>query len=69
MRRTGRNIPKAPDTPRICPCGAQADESNDLCRKCRRRLRWLRRMVGRRRDQWREFHRSNFFYTEAVSPA
>ncbi|GAA1920090.1 hypothetical protein [Streptantibioticus ferralitis] len=68
MRSRKRNVQEAqPDTPRICLCGAQVEGSGDLCRKCRGRLRRLRRTNGKRRDQWREFNWSNFFFNEVVS--
>lgn len=56
------------DAPGICPCGALIDNAGELCRKCRRRLRWRQRMSGKRRDQWREFNRSNYYALQVVSP-
>ncbi|MCQ4081137.1 hypothetical protein NGB36_11115 [Streptomyces sp. RB6PN25] len=68
MPRKERNCQQSEsEAPRICPCGAQIEGRGDLCRKCRGRVRWLRRTNGRRRDQWREFIQSNSYFTEAVS--
>ena len=43
-----------------CPCGAviSEDEHSDLCAKCRSRVRWNRRAVGRRRQQCAESRRN-----------
>ncbi|MBY8888515.1 hypothetical protein K7472_27275 [Streptomyces sp. PTM05] len=68
MPRTERTQPNAnPEAPRTCPCGALIDGRGDLCRKCRGRLRWLRRLNGKRRDQWRAFNQSSFFVSEVVN--
>lgn len=59
MRRKRRNHQRTrPGTPKVCACGAQIEGKGDLCRKCRGRLRWIRRTKGRRRDQWRDLNRS-----------
>lgn len=31
-----------------CPCGARAAERHGICRKCRARARWERKIVRRR---------------------
>jgi hypothetical protein len=43
-----------------CPCGAviSEDEHSGLCAKCRSRVRWNRRTVGRRRQQRAEARRN-----------
>lgn len=69
MRRNRRNPRRAQTkgVPRVCPCGAFIESKGALCRKCRRRLRWLQRMSGKRRDQWRQSNRNNHSFREAVS--
>lgn len=70
MRRNrrdhGRSEADVPPVP--CPCGALVEGRGALCRKCRRRLRWLQRMKGRRREQWRDVNRFDFFLLQVVSP-
>ena len=70
MRSTRKNHQSTTSDPsRHCPCGAQIDGRGHLCRKCRERLRWLRRTKGRRRDDWRESNRATHSLFEAVTTA
>ena len=54
------NIHPISDEGLTCPCGAviSEDEHSDLCAKCRFRVRWNRRAVGRRRQQRAESRRN-----------
>ena len=54
------NIHPTSEEELTCPCGAviSEDEHGDLCAKCRSRIRWNRRVAGRRRDQRTEARRN-----------
>jgi hypothetical protein len=45
----------AQDRIRQCPCGAMADRSYGLCRKCQARFAWRRKTASRRRQAARRF--------------
>jgi hypothetical protein len=61
MRRNRNRRRPNVNRPPACPCGALSEHKGALCRKCGRRLRWIKRANGMRRGQAKQFNRPTNF--------